>query len=496
MKRYICKEKIDEKRIRVKIISKEGRIRTRIEHVGVAHNEEALKMFLALARERLRDERQQEFKFSEYGQEEQSEVIHNKSYSKYLYDTLSEVYDKLNLKELKDETFKQIVIARIIKPSSKLETVEILKKLQLEYTISNSGIWRCLRETVKESYREKISDRFIEFIGINRATLLLYDVTTLYFEIEKEDEYRKSGLSKERRLEPQIVVGLLVDEKGFPLGISSFEGNKAETKTMLPVLKEFREKCKVKDLTVVADAAMMSEDNLGRLEKEGFKFIVGSRLAKTPYEIEEYRKGETEQLEDGHIFDTQKTFKSKESKKEIQRRVIYQYRQKRAELDLRNIEKQIKKATKAIENNLLTRKPRFLKLVQAKKELDYDLIKDAKLRAGIKGYVTNLDCDTKIIIDGYHNLFNVEKSFRMSKTDLRTRPIFHQTRDSIEAHLTVCFAALGICRDIQDRTKLSIKRFVNRLAELQTAIIEIAGKKIIARPRIDVETQKFVKLLK
>jgi hypothetical protein len=495
MGKYIHQSKGYKGSTRIRIIMKEGREVKGIEHIGVAHNEAEKRMFLALAREKLKDERQEELRFREFEGERESEIIHKKSYSKYLYETISKVYDKLKLNEVGDIIFKQIVIARIIKPSSKLETVEILKKVELEYRVSNSGIWRCLRRAIKEGYREKISDRFIEYIGIGRATLLLYDVTTLYFEIGKEDEYRKSGLSKERRLEPQIVVGLLVDEKGFPLGISSFEGNKAETKTMLPVLKEFREKCKVKELTVVADAAMMSGDNLGRLEKEGFKFIIGSRIAKTPYEIEEYRKREAEKLEDGEIFDTKKRFKSKENKKGIKRRVIYQYRQKRADLDLRNIEKQIKKARKAIENNLLNRRVRFLKISQAEKELDEDLIKEAKLRAGIKGYVTNLKGGAKKIIEGYHNLFNVERSFRMSKTDLRTRPIFHQKRDSIEAHLTVCFAALGICRYIQERTKISIKRFINRLAELQTAIIEIAGKKHIAKPEIDTETRNIVKLL-
>jgi transposase len=102
-------------------------------------------------------------------------------------------------------------------------------------------------------------------------------------------------MSKERRIEPQIMVGLLVDEKGFPLGLNSFEGNKVETKTMLPVLKDFRAKCGVKELTVVADAGMMSASNLDELEDAGFKFIVGSRVGKTPYEVEEeYRKKEGE----------------------------------------------------------------------------------------------------------------------------------------------------------------------------------------------------------
>jgi transposase len=324
---------------------------------------------------------------------------------------------------------------------------------------------------------------------------LLYDVTTLYFEIDKEDEYRKSGLSKERRLEPQIVIGLLVDDKGFPLAISSFEGNKAETKTMLPILKEFRQRCNVKEMTVVADAGMLSGENLELLEGEGFKFIVGSRLSKTPYEIEEYRKAENEQLIDGQIFETQKVFKSKQSRKETQRRVVYQYRQKRAELDLRNIAKQIRKAQWQIENKVFTKKPKFLKLTQTTAMLDEGLINEARLKAGIKGYVTNLDCDAKIIIDGYHNLFHVEKSFRMAKSDLQARPIFHQTRDSIEAHLTVCFAALGICRYIQDRTTISIKKFIRRLSRLRTAVIEIAGQEHIAEPAIDIETKKIIKEL-
>jgi hypothetical protein len=114
--------------------------------------------------------------------------------------------------------------------------------------------------------------------------LLLYDVTTLHFEISKEDEYRKSGFSKERRLEPQIIIGLLVDKKGFPLSINSFEGNKAETKTIIQVLKRFKEENKIKGITEVADAGMLSANNLELLEDEGYKFIVGSRISKIPYE--------------------------------------------------------------------------------------------------------------------------------------------------------------------------------------------------------------------
>ena len=496
MKRYICKEKNKAKNtVRVKIIGKEGSQRIRVEHVGVAHSEDELKMLMVLAQERLRDERQLEFRFSEYGEDSKRAIIHKKSYPKYLYDTLEGIYDnRLKLRELEDKIFRQITIARIIKPASKLATVKILERLGLEFP-SESGIRRCLRRVKKLDYREKISEKFIEYAKIKRASILLYDVTTLYFEIDKEDEYRKSGLSKERRLEPQITVGLLVDEKGFPLGLNSFEGNKAETKTLLPVLKEFRKRCAVEELTVVADAGMMSGENLDLLEEAGFKFIVGSRVSKTPYEIEEYRRDENEQLVDGQIFEAKKKFKNKATGEKKKRRVVYQYRQKRAELDLRNIAKQIRKAQEQIEYGVLPKKPKFLKLTATKKELNEKLIKEARLKAGIKGYVTNLDCKAQVVIKSYHNLFNVEKSFRMTKSDLKTRPIFHHVRDSIEAHLTVCFAALGIERYIQEKTSISIGQFISRLEVLQTAIIEIAGQKHIAEPDIDFDTQKLVKML-
>jgi transposase len=387
------------------------------------------------------------------------------------------------------------VIARIIKPASKLETVEILERLGMK-GVSESGILRSLRRAIKERYREKIAEGFIRFVKVKRASLILYDVTTLYFEIDREDEYRKSGMSKERRLEPQIVVGLLVDEKGFPLGINSFEGNKAETKTIIPVIKEFKSRSGVKEITVVADAGMMSGENLDLLEKEGFRFIVGSRVAKTPYEIEQYRKEDKEELKDGQIFEIRKEFTNKVTKEKKERRVVYQYKQKRAQLDLRNIDKQKRKAMWQIENNIMPKKAKFLKITGGKKELDEELIKTTQLKAGIKGYITNLECEAQTVIRGYHNLFNVEKSFRMAKSDLRARPIFHQTKESIEAHLTVCFAALGICRYIQERTKISIKKFVRRLEVMRTAIIEIAGKEHIAEPEIDIETHNLVKLLK
>lgn len=131
--------------------------------------------------------------------------------------------------------------------------------------------------------------------------MVLYDVTTLYFEIQKEDSYRKPGLSKERRLEPQIVVGLLVNHRGFPLGLTSFTGNTAETKTILPVIKTFQTRYGLKQVTVVADAAMMNRGNLEALASAGYSYVIGSRLNKIPYNLAEYQNQGGGILKDGQI---------------------------------------------------------------------------------------------------------------------------------------------------------------------------------------------------
>ncbi|MDR0822661.1 MAG: IS1634 family transposase [Endomicrobium sp.] len=495
MKRYICKEKFKDGRVRIKVVDKDGRRRIGVKHIGVAHNEKEIDTLLILAREEMRDPNQLELKLFDDKEGVEQRIIQKRAYSKYLFESLGEIYDGLKFNEIKDETFKQMTIARIIEPASKLDTIRILKKLGLEVA-TNTGIHRSLRRAIEKDYRRIISNRCCERTTINKKTLLLYDVTTLYFEIDREDEYRKSGYSKERRLEPQIIIGLLVDKNGFPLALYSFEGNKAETKTIIPVLNEFKKEHKIDDITVIADAGMLSAQNLDLIEEKGFKFVVGSRIAKMPYGIENNCKKDGMKLKDGETFEENQEFKREGKDIKTARRVIYQYKQKRADLDNRNIDKQIRKSEQQLKNNAQIKRAKFLKIVKSKKEIDYKAIREARLKAGIKGYVTNLSCEAQQVIDGYHNLFQVERSFRMSKTDLCARPIFHQKRDSIEAHLTICFAALAICRYIQDKTKISIKRFVQRLELLQTGIIKIGNNEYIAEPEIDFDTQQMINLLK
>jgi len=252
----------------------------------------------------------------------------------------------------------------------------------------------------------------------------------LHFEIQKEDDYRKPGWSKERRLEPQIILGLLVDKNGFPLGLQSFEGNKAETKTILPVLKAFLGQNGLKKVTIVADAAMLSASNLAALTKAGYTYIVGSRLGKVPYDIAEFQK--TEELSDQQIVVSH----------QAGYRIIYQYRAKRAALDLRNIDKQIAKAKKVLEGQMPAHRTRFLSMKAKSKELDQKQIEKVKALTGMKGYVTNLEIPDQEVIAYYYQLFQVEATFRIAKSDLKAGPIYHQNRDAIEAHLTIVLVDL------------------------------------------------------
>jgi len=138
---------------------------------------------------------------------------------------------------------------------------------------------------------------------------------------------------------------------------------------------------------------------------------------------------------------------------------------------------------------------RFLKVSGSKKEINYNLVESSRLKAGIKGYVTDLDINAQEVIDAYHQLFQVERSFRMAKSDLKARPIFHHKRDSIEAHLTVVFAALAMARLVQDATGLSIKRFLRILKVIQTGVVLINGKQRKVRPILSDEATEALRLL-
>jgi len=459
-----------------------------IEHVGSAHTDVDLELLKAAARQRLHAN-QDVLDFGD-GRPARGELPILSTRSQVLWDVLERAYRTLGLDRacVNDDVFKALVLARLIEPTSKLDTIRVLDEVGIP-TPSYRTIVRRLPGYAKPAWRSKIAAACAAHVRLGPATLVLYDVTTLYFETDDADEFRIPGFSKERRLEPQITVGLLTDARGFPLQIGAFEGNKAETKTILPVVQAFQVAHGLPDVTVVADAGMLSEQNLKELEDAGLHFIVGARIPEVPFAVKEWQLAHPgEPIPDGHIF-TQPLVMG--VKADLRRRtVFYQYSYDRGRRTLKGIDTQVAKAEKAVAGQASVKRNRFVLLTGATKSINRDLEAKARALAGLKGYVTNLDNPTSAFVMGAcHQLWQVEKSFRMSKTDLRARPIYHHKKDSIEAHLNVVFAALAIARWLETVTGWSTRKLVKTLRRYHTVQIKAGDHLITAADPIPDETR-------
>jgi transposase len=353
---------------------------------------------------------------------------------------------------------------------------------------------RCLKRVIERDYRTMIAKAcYARAVRDGGLALVLYDLTTLHFETDVEDRLRRVGMSKERRVDPQVTVGLLTTGSGFPLDVHLFEGNKAETKTLVPVLTGFAERHHIDDVVVVADAGMLSAANLVALEEAGFAFIVGSKPSSAADDLADHFHRH------GNAFTDRQTFEAKRTMgigtKTRERRVVYEYSFKRSQHDNRAINKMIERAEAVAAGTRPLKKDRFVKITDAVKGVDWDLVERARYLAGLKGYVTNIDTDTMDgphVVAAYHELYQVERSFRMAKSDLAARPMFHRIRDSIEAHLTIVFAALAVSREAQARTGVSIKKIVQALRPLRTATISLGPQQITAAPRIPDHAQAIL----
>jgi hypothetical protein len=391
----------------VQIVHKKGRTVLGIEHIGSAHDKAQLAALLQAAEERLHvGQGLLPLETASGGGRPAGQAVVEGTASLIVWEALRGVYDALGFDAVGDEAFTSLVLGRIIEPTSKADTVRVLTELGVP-TPSRATFMRCLKRVVERDYRQVVSDACFAYATRDGAlALVLYDVTTLYFEAEHEDALRKVGMSKERRVDPQVTVGLLTDTTGFPLQVHLFEGNKAETKTLIPVLTAFRERHGVNDIVVVADAGMLSAANLLALEEAGFAFIVGSRISKAPYDLAERFRTKGNAFTDGQCLETTRTMGIGKAARE--RRVVYQYRFKRSQHDNRAINAMIARAEKVADGTRPLKKDRFVKIEGATKGVDWDLVERARFLAGLKGYVTNIPAATMTgpqVTAAYHDLY-------------------------------------------------------------------------------------------
>jgi transposase len=271
--------------------------------------------------------------------------------------------------------------------------------------------------------------------------------------------------------------------------VHAFEGNRAETTTMVPVLKAFLDAYGLPDVTVVADAGMVFDANKRAIEDAGLSFILGARVPDVPYVVKAWRDAHADtEIPDGHIF-TQ-PWPAGPSDKRRDHTYFYQYRADRARRTLRGIDQQVAKAENAVAGRTPVKRNRYVRLTGATKSVNRALEANNRALAGVKGYLTNLpNPDPEQVIGAYSRLLQVEKSFRMSKSDLAARPVYHHTRESIEAHLTIVFAALAVSRWIENATGWSIKRFVTTARRYRTIDIQAGEHTITAADPVPDDLQ-------
>lgn len=367
---------------------------------------------------------------------------------------LGKIFDEIGFNQIKDDLFKDLVLYRLVYPKSKLKTTEYLYRYA-QKSYSEDDIYRYmdkLYDTEKEQIQQ-ISYRHTLSILENDISVVFYDVTTVYFEIDNEDELRRTGFSKEgRHQNPQIVLGLLISKNGYPLAYDIFEGNKFEGHTMLPLIDMFRQKYGLTQLVIVADSGLLSTQNVSELQEKDYEFILGARIKNETQSIKKkilslnLKNGESAIVKKGDL------------------KLIITYSDSRAKKDKYNREKGLSKLEKRIRNGKLTKSSinnrgynKYLKLEgEIKVVIDKSKFEQDAKWDGLKGYLTNARLSKNEILENYQHLWRIEKAFRIAKTDLKIRPIYHRKQKRIEAHICLTFIAYKVYKELE--RQLQIKK--------------------------------------
>jgi transposase len=412
---------------------------------------------------------------------------------------LDRVFNQVGFHQIKDDIFRKLVHARLSYPGSKSATVEYLKN-HFDEDVHLSRIYRYL-DKLNHSQQDKIQDISVlhtqQLLG-GQIGVMFYDVTTLYFETDQEDELRKTGFSKEgRHSNPQIILGLLVSIDGYPLAYCIHEGNKYEGHTMLPIVKEFVKKYQLSDFVVVADSGLMTEKNLLEMETNGYQYIIGAKI-----------KSETISVKQWIISQPKIDRQMVELEKENGRRLLVGYTEERAKKDAYNRQKGVKRLEKIYKRGSLTKEHinkrgynKFLKIEQdITVSINYDKIAEDAQWDGLKGYLTNTELTMEQVYTAYHNLWNVERAFRISKSKIEIRPMFHFTRKRIEAHICICFVALKVYKELERILKgtqinMSVDKVLNMAKTITTIQIRMPLNNQILSKTMLMKRHKKIKIL-
>jgi len=378
-----------------------------------------------------------------------------------IYGTL---FDRIGFNKIKtsnDALFKGLIVTRLYTPKSKLRTAEYMARFMHKY-YSESRIYRFLDELCFRDDKETSADavdvktqveeitfaKTKEVLGGNVA-VVFYDTTSIYFE-SQEDEFRKPGWSKDgKNSNPQVVLGLLVGMGGNPIGYELHPGNTYEGYTMIPIIQKLQQRFNIGKPIVVADAGLLNERNVRDLESQGYKYIIGARI-----------KSKDDQFKAHLVSLNLRSGDSVCLPIERNRRMIVTMSDARARKNASDRERGIKRLEKKFKTGHVTKEHvnnrgynKFLTLEgDMTVKIDQSKIKEDSKLDGLKGYITNIDeaqLSHDWIVERYRNLSMIERAFRMNKTDLDIRPIYHRLFNRIEAHVCICFTAYTIMLELE-----------------------------------------------
>ncbi len=371
------------------------------------------------------------------------------------------VYDHIGYNKVNNDLFRHLVIARLAFPLSKLKTIEYLYRYQ-GIILDLDTVYRFLDKlnTELKDQIEQISFKHTLKVLNGNLSIMFYDMTTLYFEASDEDDLRKTGFSKDgKHSNPQIYLGLLVGLGGYAVGYDIFEGNIYEGHTLMPTIEKISKKFNLSKPIIVADAGLLNNENIKSLELEEYEYILGARIKNESKENKE--KMLSASFEDESYI----TLESGNAK------LIVQYSSKRAKKDEHNRKRGLKNLEKKIKSGKLTKQNinnrgynKYLKMEgEISISIDEEKFKSDQKWDGLKGYITNCNLAPSVIIENYKNLWQIEKAFRMSKTDLKIRPIYHRLRKRIEAHICMSFVAYSIYKELErvlkeEKYRLSVEK--------------------------------------
>lgn len=416
------------------------------------------------------------------------------------YLVFGKIFSSLGFDQIPDTLFQDLVISRITHPGSKLQLAEFLHK-NGKQTLSVDGIYRFLDKlTNRHKHQiESISFAHTKKLLGGQIGAIFYDMTTIYFESSKPDEFRMTGFSKEgKHQHPQIFLGLLVGENGYPIGYDIFEGNIYEGHTLIPMIESFEKRFKLDKPVVIADSGLLSKKNIESLKAKNYTFILGARIKNESKNI--ISKIEKLNLENGKVA---------EIEKEDSTRLIISYTDKRALKDKSNRERGLKRLEKSLNSGKLTKSNinnrgynKYLQMTgHVDIKIDYDRFKLDSKWDGLKGYVTNTKLSSDEIIKHYSNLWKIEKAFRISKTDLKIRPIYHRLRDRIEAHICISFVAYVLYKELdrvltKHKSNMSINKAIeeiNKMYEIQ--IKDNNNNKTVIQLNNNIHQQKITDII-